>query len=73
MRGIIEESAGRLPPGGLVVANGVIEKTVTLAPQYMKACGLVVNSSRILYSRRDEMDEVVDFNPITIIVGGKFV
>ncbi len=73
LRGIIEESAGRLPPGGLVVANGVIEKTVTLAPQYMKACGLVVNSSRILYSRRDEMDEVVDFNPITIIVGGKFV
>lgn len=73
LQGIIEEAVGRLPGGGIVVANGVIEQTVTLAPQYMKACGLVVSSSTIHCSRRDEMGAVVDFNPITIISGGKFV
>ena len=73
LEGIIKEAADRLPLGGWLVANGVIEKTITLAPKFMKSHGLTVTTSRITFSRTDGDGKEKTFNPITIIAGGKFV
>ncbi len=73
LEGIIEEAAARLPENGLLVANGVIEKTITQAPVFMKAQGLEVHKSSITFSRTDTTGNHTSFNPITIIVGEKFV
>ncbi len=68
---IIAEAAKRLPNGGRLVVNGVIEKTVTEAPRFMKDNGLSVESSTVQISRTGQADEPVVFNPITIMVGSK--
>ena len=73
LQGIIANAAARLPLGGWLVANGVIEKTITHAPKIMEYHGLTVTKSRITFSRTDEDGEEKVFNPITIIAGGKFV
>ncbi len=73
LKGIIKEAAERLPLGGWLVANGVIEKTLTRAPITMEAQGLTVTKSRITFSRTDMDGKERIFNPITIIAGGKFV
>ncbi len=68
---IIAEAAKRLPSSGRLVVNGVIEKTVTEAPGYMRDNNLGVESSTIGVSRTGQGDEPVVFNPITIMVGKK--
>ncbi len=73
LQGIIKEAADRLPIGGWLVANGVIEKTITRAPKIMEDHGLTVTKSRITFSRTDTDGNEKFFNPITIIAGGKFV
>lgn len=73
LEGIVREAASRMADGGSVVANGVIEKTITQAPKIMKDQGLTVTQSRINFSRTDTDGQEVVFNPITIITGDKFV
>ncbi|MCK5069966.1 MAG: precorrin-6y C5,15-methyltransferase (decarboxylating) subunit CbiE [Desulfocapsa sp.] len=73
LEGIVKEAASRMEDGGCVVANGVIEKTITQAPKIMKDQGLTVTQSRINFSRTDTDGQEVSFNPITIITGDKFV
>ena len=68
---IIGTAAARLPVGGLLVANGVTGRTISLAPEYMAACGLSVTLTRLNFSRTDGSGEIREFNPITIIAGGK--
>lgn len=68
---IIQEVARRLPEGGRVVVNGVIERTRKEAPKYMAENRLRVQSSTLSVSRTGEDGEPVVFNPITIMVGQK--
>jgi precorrin-6B C5,15-methyltransferase / cobalt-precorrin-6B C5,C15-methyltransferase len=71
LKNIIKEVAQRLPKGGRLVVNGVIEKTRKEAPKFMAENGLLVQSSTVSVSRIGENAEEVVFNPITIMVGQK--
>ncbi|HIJ79337.1 MAG: precorrin-6y C5,15-methyltransferase (decarboxylating) subunit CbiE [Desulfobulbaceae bacterium] len=71
---IIAASARRLSPGGRLVINGVIEKTVSQAPQLMAECGLAVEISKIQverYTFLQGQEPAKVFNPITVMVGRK--
>ncbi len=68
---IINAAAKRLPAGGWLVANGVLEKTVSEAPKLMIAAGLISQMSTINVTRTGQNKKPVIFNPITIIAGEK--
>ncbi len=68
---IVAEVGKRLPMGGRLVVNGVIERTVTDAPKYMADNNLSVECSTLHVSRTGQAIESVVFNPITIMVGSK--
>ncbi|MBU2538554.1 MAG: precorrin-6y C5,15-methyltransferase (decarboxylating) subunit CbiE [Proteobacteria bacterium] len=73
LKGIIGESAKRLPTGGILVLNGVIDKTVAEAPACMAAHGLKVDLTRIDIERTTfpEIEPVKVLNPITVMTGRK--
>lgn len=66
---IIELAAARLPAGGLLVINGVIDKTVHEAPPLMEKFGFSVTTSIIGVTRTEPDGIVKRFNPITIMTG----
>lgn len=70
---IIAQAAGRLPVGGRLVVNGVIEKTVSEAPQCMAAHGLRVELTRMQIERTTYPETVPGkvLNPINVMTGSK--
>ncbi len=66
---IIALLEGRLDRPGRLVINGVIDKTVQLAPQLMLEHGFSVATSVIKVSRTEPDGRKLDFNPITIMTG----
>lgn len=71
LAGIIHEAANRLPEDGRLVANGVIEKTITRTPKLMAEAGLTTQISTILVTRTKQAEEPVILNQISIITGEK--
>ncbi len=72
LAGIIEFAAARLPQGGRVVVNGVIEKTKNDAPLLLHKQGLKVTISEIAIQRRCFPENIEKkMNPIAIMVGEK--
>jgi len=69
LAGIIGLAAERLATGGSLVVNGVIEKTIRMAPDLMTQHGLTVTSAVLQISRTEPNGNVRDFNPITIMTG----
>ena len=70
LRAILEKGAGRLKPGGILVVNGVIEKTRLAAPEIMYRLGLTVSIATVRVSRCSYPDSTsTELNPITIISG----
>jgi len=61
--------ANTLAEDGCLVINGVIEKTIRTAPQYMRENGFSVTQSMIKVSRKSEQDETQNYNPITVMSG----
>ncbi len=66
---IVRLVAGELTEGGCLVINGVIEKTIRTAPQYMRQNGFSVTQSMIQMSRKSEQGETQNYNPITVMAG----
>lgn len=66
---IVRLVAKQLTANGHLVINGVIEKTITTAPQYMREAGFTVSRSVINVSRESQNGAVQNFNPITIMAG----
>lgn len=66
---IVELAADRLAENGILVVNGVIDRTVREAPPLMKKCGFTVSSSVIGVTRTEPDGEERRFNPITIMTG----
>ena len=66
---IIALTAERLQAGGSLVINGVIEKTVHMAPSLMAHHGFTVTSSVVKISRTEADGRIRDFNPVTIMTG----
>ncbi len=66
---IVRLVAKQLTANGHLVINGVIEKTITTAPQYMREAGFTVSRSVINVSRESQNGAVQNFNPITIMTG----
>lgn len=66
---IVQLVADRIDADGILVINGVIEKTLQTAPQYMRANGFSVTRSEIRIERRTEQGEIQTFNPITVMAG----
>ena len=72
LAGIIKLAAPRLPKGGRLVVNGVIEKTKNDAPVLLHAQGLTVAISEIAIQRRNFPETSnKNMNPIAIMVGEK--
>jgi precorrin-6Y C5,15-methyltransferase (decarboxylating) len=59
----------RLDSDGRLVINGVIEKTVQVAPELMNRHGFTVTSSVLKITRTEPDGRILDFNPITIMTG----
>ncbi|MEN8135013.1 MAG: precorrin-6y C5,15-methyltransferase (decarboxylating) subunit CbiE [Thermodesulfobacteriota bacterium] len=71
---IIRYGARNLVEGGLIVVNGVIEKTRQMAPALLHECGLEVTISEISVSRRQYPapgGDSLTFNTIAVIAGIK--
>lgn len=69
---ILERSVEVLKPAGIIVVNGVLEKTCRQAPAILYRLGLEVSVSTLQVSRYTYPDEhQVEFNPISIITGYK--
>ena len=66
---ILQLVAHQLAADGHLVINGVIEKTITTAPQYMQEAGFNVDKSVIKVNRTLQNGEIQNFNPITIMAG----
>jgi len=66
---IVHLVSDQLAADGRLVINGVIEKTITSAPQYMQEAGFKVNKSVIQVNRTLQNGETQNFNPITIMTG----
>lgn len=67
---IIDMAAARLPArGGVLVVNGVTDKTVQEAPALMTKQGFTVSRSIISVTRTESDGTEKKFNPITIITG----
>jgi len=59
----------QLASDGRLIINGVIDKTVRMAPELMKMHGFAVSSSAIKVTRTEQDGRTFDFNPITIMTG----
>lgn len=66
---IVHLVADNLAEDGRLVINGVIEKTIRTAPQYMRQQGFSVTLSMIKISRKSVQGETEDYNPITVMAG----
>ncbi len=66
---IIPTAAIRLAKDGILVANGVAQKTLETAPKLMRSHGFNVHSSIIQVARCDTDGNIQTFNPITIMTG----
>lgn len=66
---IVELAAGRLGENGLLVVNGVLDKTVSEAPPLMEKFGFSVSTAVVSVTRREVDGSTRQFNPITIITG----
>jgi len=66
---IIDLVADKLVKNGCLVINGVIEKTIRTAPQYMRNNGFSVTQSVIQVSRKSQQGKTQDYNPITVMTG----
>ncbi|MBU1568398.1 MAG: precorrin-6y C5,15-methyltransferase (decarboxylating) subunit CbiE [Proteobacteria bacterium] len=66
---IVLTVAARLALGGILVINGVVDKTVQAAPELMRGNGFNVSTSTVQVSRTDSGGNTKDFNPITIMTG----
>ena len=72
LQNILEKGTGRLKPGGILVVNGVIDKTRLAAPEIMHRLGLTVSIATVSVSRCSYPEnQSVELNPITIISGHK--
>ena len=61
-----------MKPGGILVVNGVIEKTRLVAPEVMHRLGLTVSIATIRVSRCSYPEnQSIELNPIAIISGYK--
>lgn len=70
---IIGCAVAKMTAQGRIVVNGVIEKTVQIAPRILAENGLQVQISRVGVTRCSwpETAEMTKFNPITIMTGSK--
>ncbi len=66
---IVHLVADKLVENGCLVINGVIEKTIRTAPQYMRENGFSVTESVIKISRKPAQGETQNYNPITVMAG----
>ena len=66
---IVHLVADKLAEDGCLVINGVIEKTIRTAPQYMRENGFSVTQSMIKISRKSVQGETQNYNPITVMAG----
>lgn len=66
---IIPAVTARLTEGGILVINGVVDKTVQAAPALMQENGFAVHTSIIQVLRTDPDGNTKKFNPITIMMG----
>lgn len=66
---IVPAVASRLTEGGILVINGVVVKTVQMAPPLMREHGFTVHTSTLQVSRTDPDGNTKIFNPITIMTG----
>lgn len=74
MEQIVKICSDRLTDNGLIVVNGVIEKTKSLAPKLLFEVGLKVTISEVSVTRFGypaEGNERLSFNPISIMCGAK--
>jgi precorrin-6B C5,15-methyltransferase / cobalt-precorrin-6B C5,C15-methyltransferase len=72
LQDILKKGSGRLKPGGMLVVNGVIDKTRLAAPEIMYRLGLTVSIATVRVSRCSYPDDQsMELNPITIISGHK--
>ena len=69
---ILEAAVHRLPKGGRIVVNAVLEQTQTTTLTCLQQFGLTVASSTLAVTRRTHPDgDPRVFNPITLITGDK--
>jgi len=69
---ILEYAGRRLRPGGIIVVNGVIEKTRDAAPKILHGIGFSVSIATVSVSRCRYPENIcTELNPITIITGLK--
>lgn len=68
---IVAFAAKKLQPGGRLVINGVIAKTIDQAPVLMAEHGLAMTSSVLRVTRTEPDGTIREFNPITILTGTK--
>ncbi len=66
---ILELAARRLAQSGILVVNGVLDKTVDEAPALMRKLGFSVTTSVIRVTRTGADGVERQFNPITIMTG----
>jgi len=66
---LVRVAAERLPAGGRIIINGVIEKTIEAAPKALKDNNFLISTSTIKVSRQSHTTTPTTFNPITIISG----
>jgi precorrin-6Y C5,15-methyltransferase (decarboxylating) len=66
---IVHLVADNLAVDGCLVINGIIEKTIRTAPQYMSQHGFSVTQSMIKISRKSIEGETQNYNPITVMAG----
>ena len=72
LKEIIKDCAERMAPGGIMVANAILEQTCRDAPVFMAEEGLTVDTARISVARGSESETPpVELNTITIIRGIK--
>ncbi|MDK9707420.1 MAG: precorrin-6y C5,15-methyltransferase (decarboxylating) subunit CbiE [Desulforhopalus sp.] len=68
---IIPAVAARLAEGGILVVNGVAQKTIDTAPGLLRAAGFTVQSATVQVSRTDPHGNTIHFNPISIMTGSR--
>lgn len=66
---IVEIVSQHLRPGGKVVMNGVIAKTIEQGPRILQQYGFTVLTTELKVTRTDANGSPQTFNPITIITG----
>lgn len=66
---IVPTVAARLAEGGILVVNGVAQKTIDTAPGLLRASGFTVQSATVQVSRTDPGGNTTHFNPISIMTG----